>query len=80
MEALGWRDLESTFCWNKQNRMGEKVLAGFWAESSGSRDPEFESRYSDLIGELATAGEGKLISYDPESYRLVGESVNVSVD
>lgn len=80
MEALGWRDLESTFCRSKQNRMGEKVLAGFWAESSGSRDLGSESRYPDLIGELATAAECKLISYDPESYRLVGESVNVSVD
>lgn len=33
-----------------------------------------------LIDELAMAVECKLISYDPESCRLVGEIVNVSVD
>ena len=33
-----------------------------------------------LIDELAMAVECRLISYDPESCRLVGEIVNVSVD
>ena len=33
-----------------------------------------------LIDELAMAVECKLLSYDPESCRLVGEIVNVSVD
>lgn len=33
-----------------------------------------------LIDELAMAVECKLISYDPENCRLVGEIVNVSVD
>lgn len=33
-----------------------------------------------LIDELAMAVECRLISYDPESCRLVGEIVNVSVN
>ena len=33
-----------------------------------------------LIDELAMAVECKLVSYDPESCRLVGEIVNISVD
>lgn len=33
-----------------------------------------------IIDELAVAAECRLVSYDPESCRLVGEIVNISVD
>ena len=41
-----------------------------------------KSEFADapLIDELAMAVECRLVSYDPESCRLVGEIVNVSVD
>lgn len=47
--------------------------AGFHATKSEFVD-------APLIDELAVAVECKLISYDPETCRLVGEIVNVSVD
>ena len=47
--------------------------AGFHAEKSAFVD-------APLIAELPIALECKLVSYDAESCRLVGEIVNVSVD
>lgn len=58
---------------------------------SGNKEPEkfakagFHALKSDfvdapLIAELSMAVECKLVSYDPESCRMVGEIVNVSAD
>ena len=56
---------------NKEPRKFEK--AGFHATKSEFVD-------APLIDELPMAVECKLISYDPETCRLVGEIVNVSAD
>ena len=49
-------------------------------EKAGFHTSKSEFVDAPLIDELAMAVECRLISYDPESCRLVGEIVNVSVD
>ena len=49
-------------------------------EKSGFHCTKSESVDAPLIDELPMAVECRLVSYDPESCRLVGEIVNVSVD
>lgn len=56
------------------NQVPDKVArAGFHTTKSSYVD-------APIIDELAMALECKLISYDPESCRMVGEIVNVSID
>ena len=56
------------------NQVPDKVArAGFHTTKSSHVD-------APIIDELAMALECKLISYDPESCRMVGEIVNVSID
>lgn len=56
------------------NEVADKVArAGFHAEKAEFVD-------APLFAELAVAVECRLLSYDPESCRLVGEIVNVSAD
>ena len=56
------------------NKVPDKVArAGFHTTKSSHVD-------APIIDELAMALECKLISYDPESCRMVGEIVNVSID
>lgn len=49
-------------------------------EKAGFHTSKSEFVDAPLIDELAMAVECRLISYDPESCRLVGQIVNVSVD
>lgn len=49
-------------------------------EKAGFHTSKSEFVDAPLIDELAMAVECRLISYDPESCRLAGEIVNVSVD
>ena len=56
------------------NRVPEKVSKAGWHTTPS----EFVD--APLIDELPMAVECRLVSYDPESCRLVGEIVNVSAD
>ena len=56
------------------NRVADKVARAGWHTTRS----EFVD--APLIDELPMAVECRLVSYDPESCRLVGEIVNVSAD
>ena len=56
------------------NQVADKVVKAGWHTTKS----EFVD--APLIDELPMAVECRLVSYDPESCRLVGEIVNVSAD